>query len=444
MSLKFRLTILSFLQFAVWGAYLTSMGNYLASIGMASKIGLFYAMQGIVSIFMPAIMGIIADRWIPVQRLLGYCHALAALFIISAGYYGYTAGSNTDFATLFSLYSLSVAFYMPTIALSNSVAYTVLTNNNYDTIKAFPPIRTMGTVGFIYAMLFVNFNGMLNGTFSFNFDNIEGFLSFQNTYHQFYVSGILGIILFLFSFSLPHCSINKTDEKKTLSNVLGLKAFALFKERKMAIFFIFSMLLGVSLQITNGYANPFIASFKDIPEYADSWGANNANALISLSQVSETLCILLIPFFLKRFGIKKVMLLAMFAWVLRFGLFATGNPGTGVWMFVLSMIVYGIAFDFFNVSGSLFVDKETGKNIRSSAQGVFMMMTNGFGATIGMIAAQYVVNHFVYNQTDISMQLEGWKTSWFIFSGYAFIVTILFALLFKYKHNRNEMESINH
>lgn len=444
MSLKFRLTILSFLQFAVWGAYLTSMGNYLASIGMASKIGLFYAMQGIVSIFMPAIMGIIADRWIPVQRLLGYCHALAALFIISAGYYGYTAGSNTDFATLFSLYSLSVAFYMPTIALSNSVAYTVLTNNNYDTIKAFPPIRTMGTVGFIYAMLFVNFNGMLNGTFSFNFDNIEGFLSFQNTYHQFYVSGILGIILFLFSFSLPHCSINKTDEKKTLSDVLGLKAFALFKERKMAIFFIFSMLLGVSLQITNGYANPFIASFKDIPEYADSWGANNANALISLSQVSETLCILLIPFFLKRFGIKKVMLLAMFAWVLRFGLFATGNPGTGVWMFVLSMIVYGIAFDFFNVSGSLFVDKETGKNIRSSAQGVFMMMTNGFGATIGMIAAQYVVNHFVYNQTDISMQLEGWKTSWFIFSGYAFIVTVLFALLFKYKHNRNEMESINH
>lgn len=443
MSLKFRLTILSFLQFAVWGAYLTSMGNYLASIGMASKIGLFYAMQGIVSIFMPAIMGIIADRWIPVQRLLGYCHTLAALFIISAGYYGYTAGSNTDFATLFSLYSLSVAFYMPTIALSNSVAYTVLTNNNYDTIKAFPPIRTMGTVGFICAMLFVNFNGMLNGTFSFNFDNIEGFLSFQNTYHQFYVSGILGIILFLFSFSLPHCSINKTDEKKTLSDVLGLKAFALFKERKMAIFFIFSMLLGVSLQITNGYANPFIASFKDIPEYANSWGANNANALISLSQVSETLCILLIPFFLKRFGIKKVMLLAMFAWVLRFGLFATGNPGTGVWMFVLSMIVYGIAFDFFNVSGSLFVDKETSKNIRSSAQGVFMMMTNGFGATIGMIAAQYVVNHFVYSQTDISMQLEGWKTSWFIFSGYAFIVTVLFALLFKYKHNRNEMEGIN-
>lgn len=444
MSLKLRLTIMSFLQFGVWGAYLTSMGNYLASIGMAPKIGLFYAMQGIVSIFMPAIMGIIADRWIPAQRLLGYCHALAAIFIVAAGYYGYSSGDSADFTTLFSLYSLSVAFFMPTIALSNSVAYTALTNNNYDTIKAFPPIRTMGTVGFICAMLFVNFVGFKDGNVAVNFGASEDFFSFQNSYAQFYVSGFLGLILFLFSFSLPHCAINAKDGKLSLSDALGLKAFALFKERKMAIFFIFSMLLGVSLQITNGYANPFITSFKDMPEFANSWGANNANALISLSQVSETLCILLIPFVLKRFGIKKVMLMAMLAWVLRFGLFATGNPGTGVWMFVLSMIVYGIAFDFFNVSGSLFVDKETDKKIRSSAQGVFMMMTNGFGATIGMIGAQYVVNYYVFSQTDINMQLEGWKTSWFIFAGYALVVTILFAILFKYKHNAKDVETINH
>lgn len=444
MSLKLRLTIMSFLQFGVWGAYLTSMGNYLASVGMAPKIGLFYAMQGIVSIFMPAIMGIIADRWVPAQRLLGYCHALAALFIVSAGYYGYVAGPAADFTTLFSLYSLSVAFFMPTIALSNSVAYTVLTNNNYDTIKAFPPIRTMGTVGFICAMLFVNFVGFDNGSVGVNFGTSDTFLSFQNTYAQFYVSGFLGLLLFLFSFSLPNCPVNSKEGKMSLSDALGLKAFALFKERKMAIFFIFSMLLGVSLQITNGYANPFITSFKDVPDFANSWGANNANALISLSQVSETLCILLIPFVLKRFGIKKVMLMAMVAWVLRFGLFATGNPGTGVWMFILSMIVYGIAFDFFNVSGSLFVDKETDTNIRSSAQGVFMMMTNGFGATIGMIGAQYIVNHFVFSQTDINTQLEGWKTAWFIFAGYALIVTILFAILFKYKHNVKDVENIKH
>ncbi len=426
MNLKLRLTVLSFLQFAVWGAYLTSMGNYLGSVGLGSKIGLFYAMQGIVSIFMPAIMGIIADRWIQAQRLLGICHFLAAAFLISAGYYGMTAGADVEFSKLFLLYSLSVMFYMPTIALSNSVAYALLVNNNFDTIKAFPPIRTFGTIGFIIAMLFVDFTGH------------------QASYTQFYISGILGIVLFLYSFTLPRCLPNKSEDKKSFSDALGLKAFSLFKDRKMAIFFIFSMLLGVSLQITNGYANPFITSFKDIPGYSDTWGANHANALISLSQVSETLCILLIPFFLKKYGIKKVMLMAMFAWFLRFGLFGLGNPGTGVWLFVSSMIVYGIAFDFFNVSGSLFVDKETDRSIRSSAQGVFMMMTNGFGATIGMLGAQAIVNHFVYSQTDPTIQLEGWRTSWYIFAGYALIVTILFAILFKHKHNPEDVTMIKH
>ncbi|MDO4225600.1 MAG: MFS transporter, partial [Bergeyella zoohelcum] len=419
MNIKLKLTIMNFLEFGVWGAYLTSMGNYLGSIGLGTKIGLFYAMQGIVSIFMPAIMGIIADRWIPVQRLLGINHLLAATFIIAAGYYGYSVGDAVDFNIIFTLYTLSVAFFMPTIALSNSTAYKVLKQNNLDTIKAFPPIRTLGTVGFIVAMLFVNFFGEKNGSFGFNFSSDPDFVSFQSNYYQFFVSGIIGIILFLFSFNLPNCPINQHQEKQSLSDAFGLKAFSLFKNRKMAIFFIFSMLLGVSLQITNGYANPFISTFKEIPEYADAWGANNANALISLSQTSETLCILLIPFFLRKFGIKIVMLMAMFAWVLRFGFFAVGDPGSGVWMFILSMIVYGIAFDFFNVSGSLFVDQETNEDIKSSAQGVFMMMTNGFGATLGMFAAQAVVNYFVYSQTDLKMQLEGWHTSWYIFAGYS-------------------------
>ncbi|PZU84434.1 MAG: MFS transporter [Chryseobacterium sp.] len=426
MSLKLRLTILSFLQFAIWGAYLTSMGNYLGDVGMGSKIGLFYAMQGIVSIFMPAILGVIADRWIPAQKLLGISHAISAVFIIGAGYYGMTAGSSVEFPVIFLLYSLSVTFYMPTIALSNSVAYTVLVNNNFDTIKAFPPIRTIGTVGFICAMLFVDFSG------------------YQQNYSQFFVSGILGLCLFVYSFTLPNCPVSKGEDKKNISDALGLKAFSLFKDRRMAVFFIFSMLLGVSLQITNGYANPFITGFKNIEGYQDTWGSNHANALISLSQVSETLCILLIPFFLKKFGIKKVMLMAMFAWVLRFGLFGLGNPGTGVWMFVLSMIVYGIAFDFFNVSGSLFVDKETDKDIRSSAQGVFMMMTNGFGATIGMLGAGEVVNHFVYSQTDPMAQLEGWRISWYIFAGYALLVTVLFAIIFRYKHNPESNINVNH
>ena len=407
---------MNFLQFAVWGAYLTSMGNYLGSIGLGAEIGFFYAMQGIVSIFMPAFLGIVADRWVPAQRLLGFSHGVTAIFIFAAGYYGMIAGNDAHFPILFLFYSISVAFYMPTIALSNSVAYNVLVRFNYDTIKAFPPIRTFGTIGFICAMLFVDFT------------------EFQNNYLQFYVSAVLGIVLFLYAFSLPDCPVSKTGEKKTLTDALGLKAFSLFKDKKMAIFFVFSMFLGVSLQITNGYANPYITGFKEIPGYVSTWGANHANALISLSQMSETLCILLIPFFLKRFGIKKVMLMSMFAWFLRFALFGVGNPGAGVWMFVSSMIVYGIAFDFFNVSGSLFVDKETDKSIRSSAQGVFMMMTNGFGATIGMLAAGQIVNHFVYSRTDPVAQLEGWRTSWYIFSGYALIVALSFAVIFKYKH----------
>ena len=445
MNIKIRLIILSFLQFAVWGAYLTSMGNYLGSIGLGQQIGLFYAMQGFVSILMPAIMGIIADRWIPAQKLLGISHLIAAIFLGAAGYYGMQHSDSTDFTTLFTLYSLSVMFYMPTIALSNSVAYSVLINNNFDTIKTFPPIRTFGTIGFIVAMLFVNFAGFENGNFTLNFSNSQGFVSFQNTYAQFFVSAFLGIVLSAYSFTLPHCPTNKSDEKQTLSDALGLKAFALFKDKKMAIFFVFSMLLGISLQITNGYANPFITSFKDIPQYADSWGANNANALISLSQVSETLCILLIPFCLKRFGIKKVMLMAMFSWFLRFGLFAVGDPGSGVWMFILSMIVYGVAFDFFNVSGSLFVDQETDATIRSSAQGVFMMMTNGFGSTIGMLVAGEIVNHYqIFSDIDPVTKMNGWYSAWAIFAYYALAVAIMFMIVFKYKHTPEKLENINH
>ncbi|MBQ8307267.1 MAG: MFS transporter [Alistipes sp.] len=416
MNIKLRLILMNFLQFAIWESYLTSMGTHLVEIGMAEKIGLFYAMQGVVSLFMPAIIGIVADRWVPAQRMLGVCHLLAALFMASAAWYITASRPELNFLMLFSLYSLSVAFYMPTLALSNSVAYTALDQAGLDTVKSFPPIRVWGTIGFICAMLFCDFAG------------------FQKTYMQFYQCALLGLTLGLYCFSLPHCPTNKSAEKKGLVEALGLKAFALFKQKKMAIFFIFSMLLGVSLQITNGFANPFITSFKGIAEYADTFGANHANALISLSQMSETLCILLIPFFLKRFGIKKVMLIAMFGWVLRFGLFGVGNPGGGVWMFILSMIVYGVAFDFFNISGSLFVNNETDSSIRSSAQGLFVIMTNGIGATIGTLSAQAVVNHFVYSQSTPAAQVEGWSTTWLLFAAYALVVALLFALVFRYKH----------
>ncbi len=414
MNIKIRLTVMNFLQFAVWGAYLTSMGTFLAGAGLAEKIGLFYAAQGFVSLFMPAIIGIVADRWIPAQKLLGICHLLAAAGMAGAAYFG--SLPQVSFAAVFGLYTFSVAFYMPTIALSNSVAYTALRQGGFNTVSAFPPIRVFGTVGFICAMLTSNFTG------------------FQNTYVQWYFSAVLGLILGVYCFTLPACPTC---------------------EKKMAIFFIFSMLLGMSLQITNAYANPFINGFNSLAGFAGSWGANNANALISLSQMSETLCILLIPFFLKRFGIKKVMLISMFAWVLRFGFFGIGNPSTasGIVLLILSMIVYGVAFDFFNVSGSLYVDKETDPVIRSSAQGVFMLMTNGFGAMIGTLGAQWVINKLVnvhinaytaahgflpageVYPAEISRSImTGWSESWFVFAGFSLVVAVLFAMVFKYKH----------
>ena len=412
--IRIRLAVMNFLQFAVWGAYLTSMGTYLGRIGMGENIGLFYAMQGIVSLFMPALLGIIADRWIPAQRLLSISHIIAAAFMISAGYYGMVEGSDASFGCLFALYSVSVAFYMPTLALSNSVAYTSLEKVGLDTVKAFPPIRTLGTIGFICMMWTVDL------------------LDLQDNYGQFFACGAVGILLGLYALTLPSCPVSKGGNSKSIVDALGLKAFLLFKQKRMAIFFIFSMLLGISLQITNGFANPYITSFEAIPEYADTFGVQHANILISLSQISEALCILLIPFVLSRYGIKRVMLIAMVAWVLRFGLFGFGDPGTGVWMFVLSMIVYGVAFDFFNVSGSLFVDKETDVSVRSSAQGLFVIMTNGIGATVGTLSAQAVINQFVDFGSSVP-QTDGWQTSWLIFSAYALVVAVLFALVFKDK-----------
>ena len=410
MNLKVRLALLNFLEFAVWGAYLTSMGTYLGKIGMASQIGWFYAVQGVVSIFMPALMGIVADRWVPAQRLLGFCHLMAALFMFGAAYMGMTG----NLGMVFWIYTLSVAFYMPTLALTNSVAYNALTLAGMDTVKDFPPIRVFGTVGFICMMWFVDLMG------------------FQPNQNQFVASGVVSCILFLYTFTLPACPVSAKGETKSFVDAFGLRAFSLFKEKRMAIFFVFSMLLGAALQITNAFGDSYIQSFGSMPQYADSAIVKHSVILLSLSQMSETFCILLIPFFLRRFGIKKVMLISMLAWVLRFGFFGVGNPGSGAAFLILSMVVYGVAFDFFNISGSLFVEKETSREIRSSAQGVFMIMTNGFGAFFGSYAAGAVVDAW------------GWPDSWYIFAGYALVVAVVFAFVFKYKHNPEEMVSVNH
>ena len=402
--MKFRLSLMNFLEFAVWGAYLTCMGNYLGVAGLGNQISWFYAIQGIVSIFMPTLMGIVADRYMQPQRVLGLCHLLAGGFMLACWWMGFQAGFGQELpnkSLFITFYTLSVAFYMPTIALANTTAFTILKNNGLDTVKDFPPIRVLGTVGFIMTMWFVNCAILEDGSFSFTLS--ESAHKFQYTYMQFFVSGILSIVLWLYCYTLPVCKLEK-KENVSLAESFGLSAFKLFKKKKMALFFIFSALLGMCLQVTNGYAGPFITSFKGSADAAisSSFAANNATLLTSISQISEALCILMIPFFLKRYGIKVVMLMSMFAWVFR--------------------------FDFFNVSGGIFVDQECAPSVKASAQGLFMMMTNGVGATFGTLAAGEIVNH--YCQWDNGFLQGEWTTCWFIFSAFALVVAVSFALVF--------------
>lgn len=413
-QLKIRLVLMLILQYGAWGAYLTSLGRYLGNAGLGPQIKWFFAMQGIVSIFMPTLMGIVADRHIPAQKTLSMCHGLAGLFMIGAGWYCMSAGSQVEFAPLFILYGLSLAFYMPTIAVSNSVAYNALSKSGLDPVKAFPPLRVFGTIGFICSMLATNFVKF-------------GGVAMQDSYTQLFSSGLISLVLCGYALTMPACETNRGGESKSFAEAFGLKAFNLFKDQQFAVFFIFSMLLGASLQITNGYANTFLGSFAENPALANTFAVKNSNALIAISQASETLCILLIPFAMKKFGIKKVMLMAMFAWVFRFGLFGAGNPAwPGVLLFVLSCIVYGVAFDFFNISGSLYVNENTTPDIRSSAQGVFMLMTNGLGASIGTLAAGKVVE-----ACDVFNTPANWSMAWYIFAAYACVVAVLFAILFK-------------
>ena len=450
-NITIRLIVMNILQWAIWGAYLTSMGNYLVQVGLGNRIGLFYAMQGIVSIFMPALMGIVADKWLGAVKSLALCQFLAGVAMLGAGLYaagvestaiatGATGAELTSlisgtfsFPVFISLYTLSVAFYMPTIALSNSTAYGILEQNGCDTVKDFPPIRVFGTVGFIASMWIMNFCKTGAG------------VSFQNTYHQFIISGAIGLVLTVYCFTLPPIKKAAATGAQSFSDALGLSAFKLFRDKQMAFFFIFSMLLGVALQITNGYATPFISHFQGLEGFGDSWGAKNATAIYSISQIAETLGILLIPFAMKKFGIKNVMLIAMVAWVLRFGLFGLGDTGGGVWMLILSCIVYGVAFDFFNISGSLYVNERTSGAVQNSAQGLFMLMTNGIGATVGTLGAQAVVNRFTHAETvvidgvervftmgnELACGLDGWTACWYIFAAYALVVAIFFLFLFK-------------
>ncbi|MDR2691711.1 MAG: nucleoside permease [Dysgonamonadaceae bacterium] len=400
MNLKLRLTITQFLEFFIWGSWLISFGNYMFSMGMGDKIGTLFATAGIASFIMPTIAGIIADRWINSERLLGILHLLGACCL-------FAASRATGFDRLYLCMFLNALVFMPTIGLSYSVCYSIMAKNSLDTVKDFPPIRSWGTVGFIVAMWIVNLAGW--GTSPNQLLLASGFALFMGIY----------------AFTLPPSPPTRARKGSSLISALGLDALVLLKEKKMALFFFFAVLLGICLQITNSYGSAFLGSFQ--AAYPDSFAVRYNNIFMSISQISEALFILAIPFFLRRFGIKTVMLMSLGAWVLRFGLFGVGNPGPGMIWLTLSMIIYGMAFDFFNISGSLFIEKETPPKFRSSAQGMLMMVTNGLGAIVGNYGAENVINHFTENH------VTDWPACWFIFSGYALVIGVLFAVFFKYE-----------
>lgn len=419
MGIKFRLTAMSFLQFFVWGAWLITVGNYWFGTKQwsGSEFGAIFSTLGFSSLIMPALTGIIADRWMNAEKLYGILHILAGLFI------AYIPQVN-DPSTFYWVILAAMLCYMPTISLSNSIAYNILKSNNFDVVKVFPPIRVWGTIGFIVAMWITNLTGN------------------KASANQFYISAIGAVILGIYSFTLPKCPPqNLTPKNASLSQVLGLDAFKLFASYKMALFFLFSMLLGCALQLTNMYGDRFLSDFENNPLYKDSFVVKYSTIIMSISQISETLFILTIPFFLKKFGIKQVMLMSMLAWVLRFGLFAYGDPAGGLWMIILSCIVYGMAFDFFNISGSLFVETNTDSKMRSSAQGLFMMMTNGFGAIIGSLSSGFILQNY-YTAAD--GRTMDWHGIWLLFAGYSLVIAILFFFFFKHKHNPDEIGAISH
>lgn len=412
---KAKLTLLSFLQFFVWGAWLTTIGTYCTE-GKGwdfPKFGAIFSTLALSSILMPSIVGIIADKWMRAERLFGILHLTYAAFMLLIPNL-ISLQSSFPFLQTMEEYELlywivfgGMLAYMPTISLSNSVSYRILKMNSLDVQKDFPKIRVWGTIGFIAAMWLTNLSGS------------------KANVNQFYIAGLGALILGIYAFTLPACPPQgKTDEKKSLGSQLGLDAFKLFAEYRMALFFIFSILLGAALQLSNMYGDAYLSSFPKgtlVEKYS--------TIIYSISQVSETIFILTIPFFLKRFGIKNVMFFALIAWVLRYGFFAYGTADFGIVLIVLSCVVYGMAFDFFLISGSMFVEANTESSIRSSAQGLFIMMTNGIGAFIGTKASSYLIGeHFIFPDGKTN-----WHGAWLLFAAYSFVVAILFLLLFKDK-----------
>ncbi len=421
MNTKLQLKVIFFMQFFIWGCWLITFGSYMNDVLSFSRtdIGLVYGSMGLASLFMPGLLGVVADRWIPANRLYMLCHLIGAITLC-------IAALITSPSMMMIVMLIHCLAFMPTIAISNSIAYSCIESKGLDVIAEFPGIRIFGTIGFIVAMWLVSF------------------LKFDLSNMQLYTAAAGSVVLCLVSLTLPLIPTSKNAIKeKSLISSLVLDALVLFKQPRMAIFFLFAILLGGILQITNTFGDQFLRDFRNIPIYETSLVVKYPSVLLSISQISEVVFILFVPFFMKRLGIKYVMLISILAWVARFGLFAYGDPSPiGFVLLLLSMIVYGCAFDFYNISGSMYVEKSVSPSIRNSAQGLFMIMTNGIGAYLGSVISGIVAEH--YTQIIDEKQITDWHTVWLIFAGYALVLAVIFMVIFKNDTNEQKTaEAVN-
>ncbi|MEE9659053.1 nucleoside permease [Enterobacter cloacae complex sp. CARB60] len=406
MNITTRLKMMSFMQYFIWGSWLVTLGAYMINTlhFTDSDVGMVYSSKGLAAIVMPSLVGIIADKWLRADRAYMICHLVCAVALC------YAAQVNEP-GLMFWVMLVNAMAFMPTIALSNTISYSCLEQAGLDTVSHFPRVRVYGTVGFIAAMWAISLMGA-------ELSNV-----------QLYIAAAASLLLALYSLTLPAIPVAKTKVSPSLASKLGLNAFILFKQPRMAVFFLFAMLLGAVLQITNTFGSPFLHDFARNPAYADSFIVKYPSILLSVSQMSEVFFILTIPYFLGRFGIKAVMLMSMVAWMLRFGLFAFGDPSaTGFVLLMLSMIVYGCAFDFFNISGSVFVEQEVSADIRASAQGLFMTTVNGIGAYFGSVLSGMAVDYFSVDG------VKDWQTIWLVFAAYALALAVIFYFSFNYHH----------
>ncbi len=380
-----------FLEFFIWGGWFVTMGTFLSQSFNATGLQLAnaYETQSIGAIIAPFIIGLIADRYFSAQKILGFLHLIGAFLL-------YMAGSSNEFSSFYPFVLFYMILYMPTLALVNSVAFRQMR----DPSKEFPPIRVFGTVGWIIAGLVIGFLGWES----------ENLLAYT-----FYLTASASAILGVFSFTLPSTPPTADKGDYSIRKILGLDALSLLKDKNYLIFFISSILICIPLAFYYQHANQFL----------NELGMSRAAAVMSLGQISEALFILLLPIFLKRYGIKITLIIGMLAWAIRYVLFAYGDVGEKSWMLILGVILHGICYDFFFVSGQIYTDNKAGEQFKSSAQGLITLATYGLGMLIGFRSAGYITDQYVVGEG------HDWTQIWMIPSGFAILVLIFFVLTFK-------------